>query len=317
MTAAGTTRLADRLPPVRGRIRENAALDRVSWFRVGGPAEVLFVPADIEDLCAFLAAKPADIPATVLGVCSNVLIRDGGIEGVVIRLGRGFAEIAADGVTVSAGAAALDLHVARVACGAGIGGLEFLSGVPGTMGGAVRMNAGAYGREIGDVVTGIEAVDEAGRLHRLSAEEVGFGYRRSTLPESWICTRVLVQGVADAPDAVARRMAEISAEREASQPIRERTGGSTFANPDAAATGGAKAWELIERAGCRGLERGGAKVSEKHCNFLINTGRASAADLEGLGEEIRRRVRESSGVCLEWEIRRLGRRATAAAGIGQ
>jgi len=307
MMAAEKRSLVDRLPSVRGRLRTDAPLDRVSWFRVGGPAEVLFTPADAADLSDFLAAKPAEIPVTVLGVCSNVLVRDSGIDGVVIRLGRGFATIESEGETVTAGASALDLNVARVACEAGIGGLEFLSGVPGTIGGAIRMNAGAYGREIGEVLVSAAAVDGSGKFHRLTPEALQFGYRHSGLPETWICTGVVLRGEAEAPETIAQRMAEISAQREASQPIRTRTGGSTFANPPADAAGGAKAWQLIERAGCRGLTRGGAMVSEKHCNFLINTGDATAADLEGLGEEVRRRVFDATGVRLEWEIRRIGR----------
>ena len=303
MMAAGERMLLDRLPDVRGRIRAGAALDRVSWFRVGGPAEVLFTPADLEDLCGFLAAKPADVPVTVLGVSSNVLIRDGGIDGVVIRLGRAFAGIDTDGVDVAAGGSALDLNVARLACEAGIGGLEFLSGVPGTIGGAVRMNAGAYGREIGEVVLSIGAIDETGGVHTLAPDQLDFGYRRSGLPETWICTGAKLRGVVERADIVARRMTEIATAREASQPIRTRTGGSTFANPP----GEAKAWELIDRAGCRGLARGGAMVSEKHCNFLINASTATAADLEDLGEDVRRRVLETTGVRLEWEIRRIGR----------
>lgn len=306
MMATSDRTLLARLPEVRGRIRADAALDRVSWFRVGGPAEVLFTPADIEDLCGFLAAKPADVPVTVLGVSSNVLIRDGGIDGVVIRLGRAFAGIEADGVDVAAGGSALDLNVSRVACAAGIGGLEFLSGVPGTIGGAVRMNAGAYGRELGEVVVSVGAVDETGGIHTMQPDQLGFTYRHSGLPETWICTGAKLRGVAEPSETVERRMAEIASEREASQPIRTRTGGSTFANPP----GVAKAWELIDRAGCRGLTQGGAMVSEKHCNFLINTGAATAADLEALGEDVRRRVLDATGVELEWEIRRLGR-ATA------
>jgi UDP-N-acetylmuramate dehydrogenase len=309
MMAAAAAALIGRLPPVRGRLRAQAPLDRVSWFRVGGPAEVLFTPADVDDLCGFLARRPKGVPVTVLGVCSNVLIRDGGIDGVVIRLGRAFAGIEPQGERVRAGGAALDLNVARVACEAGLGGLEFLSGVPGTIGGAIRMNAGAYGREIGEVAEAVEAVDETGSLHRLTGPEVGFSYRRSGLPEGWLCTAAMLRGRTGERAAIAARMAEIAAEREASQPIRTRTGGSTFANPPAEAAAGAKAWQLIERAGCRGLGVGGARVSEKHCNFLINTGTATAADIETLGEEVRRRVLEATGVRLEWEIRRLGRHA--------
>ncbi len=307
MMPAARRSIVDRLPAVRGRLRTDAPLDRVSWFRVGGPAEVLFTPADAADLSEFLAAKPADIPVTVLGVCSNVLVRDGGIDGVVIRLGRAFAMIEAQDNHVTAGASALDLNVARVACDAGVGGLEFLSGVPGTIGGAVRMNAGAYGRELSDVLVDANAVDEEGKAHELTPDDLRFGYRHSALPETWICTGVTLRGTPEATDTIAERMAKISAEREASQPIRTRTGGSTFANPPADAADGAKAWQLIDRAGCRGLTRGGAMVSEKHCNFLINTGDATAAELEGLGEEVRRRVFETTGVRLEWEIRRIGR----------
>ena len=307
MMAATASALIDRLAPVRGRLEAGVPLYRVSWFRVGGPAEVLFVPADLDDLCGFLAAKPAGVAVTVLGACSNVIIRDGGLDGVVIRLGRGFAGIEAEATSVRAGAAAADIAVARAAARAGIAGLEFLSGVPGTIGGAVRMNAGAYGRELGDVASKVEAVDEGGTLHRVAAAELGFGYRHSDLPESWICTAATLAGSADAAAAIAARMAAIAAEREASQPIRERTGGSTFANPAAIAAGGAKAWQLIERAGCRGLALGGAKVSDKHCNFLVNAGNATAADIEGLGEMVRERVREATGVTLEWEIRRLGK----------
>jgi len=308
MMAAAIGRLIDRLAPVRGRLRAEAPLDRVSWFRVGGPAEVLFTPADRDDLLDFLVALPPDVPVTVLGVCSNVLIRDGGIDGVVIRLGRAFAGIAARGENVHAGGAALDLNVARVARDAGIAGLEFLSGVPGTIGGAVRMNAGAYGREIGDVVVSVDAVDARGRVHALGRDDIAFDYRRTSLPEDWLCLGAVLAGHADSPAAIDARMAAIAAQREESQPIRSRTGGSTFANPPADIAGGAKAWQLIDRAGCRGLRRGGAMVSEQHCNFLVNTGEATAADLEDLGEEVRRRVRETSGVELEWEIRRLGRR---------
>jgi len=293
--------LIDRLPPVRGRLSEAAPLDRITWFRVGGPAEVMFRPADREDLLAFLAAKPADVPVTVIGVGSNLLVRDGGVPGVVLRLGRGFAEVSAEGTAVTCGASALDLNVATAAKIAGIAGLEFLSGVPGTIGGALRMNGGAYGTETKDVVAWAEAADPQGQVHRMSPDELGFSYRKSSVPEDWIFLGAELRGHQDDPAAIAGRMAKIQQAREDSQPIRTRTGGSTFKNPP-----GQKAWELIDRAGCRGLAVGGAMVSEKHCNFLINTGEATAADLEALGEEVRKRVRAESGVELEWEIRRIG-----------
>jgi UDP-N-acetylmuramate dehydrogenase len=293
--------LIARLPAVRGRYTENAPLGPVTWFRVGGPAEVMFRPIDVQDLAGFLAGKPADVPATVLGVGSNLLVRDGGVPGVVVRLGRGFAGIETEGDEVRVGAGALDVNVALVAGGAGIAGLEFLSGVPGTIGGALRMNAGAYGAETKDVVVGARAVDPVGRVRDLDPEDLGFGYRCCAVPRDWIFVSARLRGRLGDRAAIARRTEEIRTAREQTQPIRSRTGGSTFANPP-----GGKAWELIDRAGCRGLTRGGAQVSEKHCNFLINTGNATAADLEALGEEVRRRVFETSGVRLEWEIQRIG-----------
>jgi UDP-N-acetylmuramate dehydrogenase len=293
--------LIDRLPGLRGRLTADADLASITWFRTGGRAEVLFKPADRDDLAALLAGKPADVPVTVIGVGSNLLVRDGGVPGVVVRLGRSFAKIAFDGPAVSVGTAALDLTVATAACEAGVGGLEFLSGVPGTIGGAIRMNAGAYGSEMKDLTRRVDALDPNGGLHRLDASALGFGYRRCAVPDDWIFTDALLEGHTDTRQAIAERMAAIRDKREQSQPLRTRTGGSTFANPP-----GHKAWQLIERAGCRGLTRGGAQVSEKHCNFLINTGTASAADIEDLGEEVRRRVRDTSGIDLEWEIRRVG-----------
>ncbi len=295
-------RLIERLPAVRGRLTENAALAPVTWFRVGGAAEVMFRPADVEDLAAFLAAKPADVPVTVIGVASNLLVRDGGVPGVVIRLGRGFVDIRIDAETVSAGAGALDLNVALACQEGGIAGLEFLCGIPGTIGGGLRMNAGAYGREIRDILREAVALDAEGRSHTLSPMAMQLSYRHCGVPEDWIFVAARFAAEPGDREAIGRRMAEIQAAREASQPVRARTGGSTFANPP-----GHKAWELIDRAGCRGLRRGGAMVSEKHANFLINTGEASAADLEGLGEEVRRRVFETSGISLDWEIRRIGR----------
>jgi UDP-N-acetylmuramate dehydrogenase len=306
MPAARYRRLLERLPPVRGRLTENAPLAGVTWFRVGGPAEVMFRPADREDLVQFIQRKPPEVPITVIGVGSNLLVRDGGIRGVVVRLGRGFAEIEPQDNRILAGAAALDLNVSLVARDTGIGGLEFLSGIPGTIGGALRMNAGAYGRDMAAVARWAEAVDEAGHVQRLSPEELGLTYRHSAVPEGWIFLGAELQGAAAGAAEIARRMNEIQAAREDTQPIRTRTGGSTFANPAGPEAAGRKAWELIEAAGCRGLKRGGAMVSEKHCNFLINTGAATAADIEALGEEVRRRVQEATGVVLEWEIRRIG-----------
>jgi len=303
MMAAEMTRpLIARLPPVRGRLSENAPLAQVTWFRVGGPAEILFRPADLDDLARFLAAKPRDVPVTVIGVASNLLVRDGGVPGVVVRLGRGFVDITTDGTIVTAGAGALDLNVALAAGLAGIAGLEFMCGIPGTVGGGLRMNAGAYGREFKDVLIDAEALDGEGRRHTLAAAELGLSYRHCDVPEDWIFVGARFRGEAGDKDAIGKRMAEIQTAREATQPIRARTGGSTFANPP-----GEKAWELIDRAGCRGLRHGGAMVSEQHTNFLINTGDATAADIEELGEEVRRRVRERTGIELRWEIRRIGR----------
>jgi len=293
--------LIDRLPKVRGRLTADAPLAQVTWFRVGGPAEVLFRPADLDDLSTFLAEKPADVPVTVIGVASNLLVRDGGIKGVVIRLGRGFVEIAAEDETVTAGAGALDVNVAITAREAGIAGLEFLSGIPGTVGGGLRMNAGAYGSEFKDVLKSAVALDTQGKQHALAPADLKLSYRHCGLPEDWIFVAARFAGAKGDPLAIARRMNEIQSAREESQPIRSRTGGSTFANPP-----GRKAWELIDAAGCRGLKRGGAMVSEKHANFLINTGDATAADLEALGEAVRARVLASSGIALDWEIRRVG-----------
>ncbi len=293
--------LIDRLPPVRGRLTADAPLDRLTWLRVGGPAEVLFRPADMADLQAFLAARPADVPFTVLGVGSNVLVRDGGVPGVVIRLGAPFAAVRRTDDGIAAGGAALDLNVALAARDAGLGGLTFLAGIPGTIGAAVRMNAGAHGTEVKDVITGTEAVDPEGRQHRLAPADLGLGYRSSALPGDWIITGATFRGTPEAPDTIRRRMADEKAKREAAQPTGCATAGSTFANPP-----GQRAWELIEAAGCRGLAAGGAMISEKHANFIINTGGATAADVESLGETVRRRVLDTCGVALRWEVRRLG-----------
>ena len=306
--AMHTSHLIDRLPKVRGRLTADAPLAQVTWFRVGGPAEVMFRPADVEDLSAFLAAKPADVPVTVVGVASNLLVRDGGIKGVVIRLGRGFVEIDTKDNVVTAGAGALDFNVALTAREAGIGGLEFLSGIPGTVGGGLRMNAGAYGSEFKDVLESAAALDAAGGHHELSLDDLHLSYRHSGVPADWIFVAARFKGADDDKLAIARRMGEIQEAREQSQPIRAKTGGSTFANPP-----GHKAWQLIDEAGCRGIRRGGAMISDKHANFLINTGEATAADIESLGEEVRARVLAKTGITLEWEIKRVGMPAGAAA----
>ncbi len=296
--------LLARLPAVRGRYEPGAAMADLTWFRVGGSAEVLYRPADVDDLARFLGQRPADVPLTVIGVGSNLLVRDGGIAGVVIRLGRSFAHIEATGGEIIAGASAPDVAIALAARDAGLGGLEFLRGVPGTLGGALRMNAGAYGREISDVLISADALDERGTSHHVQAGDLGLSYRHSTAPADWIYVAARLRGRLDSIERIAARMATVKEARESTQPTRARTGGSTFKNPP-----GARAWELIDAAGCRGLRRGGASVSEQHCNFLINDGTASATDLEAVGEEVRRRVRESSGVDLEWELRRLGQHA--------
>jgi UDP-N-acetylmuramate dehydrogenase len=282
-------------------MQRDAVLAPATWFRVGGAAEVLVRPADAEDLCHFLAKMPLHVPVTSIGAASNLIVRDGGIAGVVIRLARGFGDIVSDGDGIVAGAASLDAVVAEHAAEAGCAGLEFLCGIPGSIGGAVAMNAGAYGGDVAACLDWAEIVTRQGELLRLSAGEIGFGYRHSGLPPEAIVVRARFLAKPGDPAGIVARMAGIRASREATQPVRARTGGSTFRNPE-----GARAWELIDSAGCRGLTRGGAQVSEKHCNFLINTGGATAADLEGLGEEVRRRVHAASGVTLAWEIKRIG-----------
>lgn len=299
----GQQDLMERLPGVRGIYRSGAALAPITWFRVGGPADVLYLPEDADDLAAFLGGVPADVPLTVVGVGSNLLVRDGGIDGVVVRLGKAFAGIAIEpDCRVRAGAAALDVAVAKAAAEADITGLEFYRGIPGSIGGALRMNAGAYGGETKDVLIETVALDRRGGRHVLSVGELGYAYRHCSASEDLIFIEALFQGHPGKRAEIDARMNEITSSRETTQPVRTRTGGSTFKNPE-----GAKAWRLIEAAGCRGLTRGEAQVSELHCNFLINRGGATAADLEGLGEEVRARVRETSGVNLDWEIRRLGR----------
>jgi UDP-N-acetylmuramate dehydrogenase len=290
-------------PGLRGRLSADAPLAPFTWFRVGGPAEVLFSPADEDDLAYFLENLPREIAVTVVGLGSNLIVRDGGIRGVVIRLGGkafGAVETTPD-FRVIAGAAALDAQVARAAAEAGIDGLAFLRGVPGSIGGALRMNAGAHGGETRDGLIEARGVDRSGAVRVFTNEAMGFSYRHSEAPSDVIFTRAVFQGRRGDPDAIKAEMERITAEREASQPIREKTGGSTFKNPP-----GRKAWQLIDAAGCRGLRVGDAEVSTMHCNFLINRGAASAADIEALGEEVRRRVKAASGVELEWEIKRVG-----------
>jgi UDP-N-acetylmuramate dehydrogenase len=289
------------LPEIRGRVRAQAALSPVTWFRVGGAAEFLVRPEDADDLAKLLRELALEMPVTVIGAASNLIVRDGGIPGVVIKLARGFNEILVDDDGVIAGAACLDITVAEVAAAAGLTGLEFLSGIPGSIGGAVAMNAGAYGGEIKTVLDWAEIVTRSGEVLRLNAAELALDYRRSNLAPGAVVTGARLRAAKGEVSAIAARMAEIKASREASQPVRARTGGSTFANPP-----DMKAWELIDAAGCRGLKRGGAQVSELHCNFLLNNGDATAADLEGLGEEVRRRVFAASGVSLHWEIKRIG-----------
>ncbi len=294
-----------RLPPARGKFIPNAPLAEQTWFRVGGPAEVLYKPVDADDLAHFLAHCPQDIPITVLGLASNTLVRDGGIPGVVIKLSPDFSHIKYEDGALKTGAAAVNLNVARAAQAAGLAGLEFLCGIPGTIGGGLRMNAGAYGSEFKDVLRCAHAMDRAGKKHILRVDDLKLSYRHCGVPEDWIFLAAEFEGEPDDPSAIQKRMTEIQTKRTESQPIHEKTGGSTFANPTDDPKG-RKAWQLIDEAGCRGLKIGRAKVSDKHCNFLINTGQATAADIEALGEEVRRRVKEKTGIELRWEIRRIG-----------
>jgi UDP-N-acetylmuramate dehydrogenase len=293
--------LKSKLPQLRGRLIANQPLAELTWFRVGGPAQVLFMPEDENDLAYALRNLPTDIPVSVLGAGSNTIVRDGGIAGVVVRLGRGFNETATEeGNCVRAGTAALDLMVARAAQRAGIAGLAFLSGIPGTIGGALRMNGGAYGGETKDILIEARGVDRGGNLRIISNAQMGFAYRYCGVPEDVIFTSAVFQGRAGNAQEIAAEMDSIKQKREASQP-RNRTGGSTFKNPP-----GQSAWKLVDAAGCRGLRIGDAQVSELHSNFLINLGNATAADIETLGETVRKRVKETTGVALEWEIKRVG-----------
>jgi len=302
-----TPAIRDRAPGLRGRLIANQPLSDLTWFRVGGPAQVLFTPADTEDLAALLAALDPETPVTVIGLGSNLIVRDGGVPGVVVRLGgKAFGSVEIDGEHLAVGTAVPDMRLAKAAAEAGLDGLAFFRGIPGSIGGALRMNAGAHGGETTDVLVSAEGVDRAGHLRRFTHAEMGFTYRHSAAPDDVIFTSALFRGRPGDRAAIEAEMARVTAAREAAQPIRERTGGSTFKNPP-----GGKAWQLVDAAGCRGLTVGGAQVSEMHCNFLINRDGATAADIEGLGEEVRRRVRETSGVELHWEIKRIGLDASA------
>ncbi|SHJ51462.1 UDP-N-acetylmuramate dehydrogenase [Aureimonas altamirensis DSM 21988] len=293
-----------RLPPLAGRLTPDAAMEKVTWFRTGGPAELLFQPADEEDLAQFLGVVPLDIPVTVVGIGSNLMVRDGGIEGIVIRLppkGFGQVEAAGDG-RLRAGAGASDKRVAAVALDLGLGGFHFLHGIPGSIGGALRMNAGANGVETSERFVSATAVDRQGRLVELTSGDMAFRYRHSGADDGLIFTSALLAGPSDGAESIRAAMDAVQHHRETTQPVREKTGGSTFKNPP-----GTSAWKEIDRAGCRGLRIGDAQMSEMHCNFMINTGSATAHDLELLGETVRRRVFETSGILLEWEIQRVGR----------
>lgn len=295
-------RLRALVPGLRGSLAAEASLAAYSWFRAGGPAQALFEPADEEDLATFLTACPADVPVLVIGLGSNLLVRDGGVRGVVIRLGKAFQGIAVeDGSRIRAGAGAADVKVARAAAEAGIAGLSFLRGIPGTIGGALRMNGGAYGGETKDVLLSCRGVDRTGRTRTFDLSAMGFTYRHSAVDEGVVFTQALFQGRPGDPAAILAEMNAITQARQTSQPVNTRTGGSTFKNPP-----GARAWELVDRAGCRGLRIGGAQVSELHCNFLVADAGARAADVEALGEEVRRRVHKATGITLEWEIKRVG-----------
>ncbi|MBB4197180.1 UDP-N-acetylenolpyruvoylglucosamine reductase [Rhodoblastus sphagnicola] len=298
-----TPALAGLMPELRGRLTANAEIAAYTWFRVGGPAQILFNPADEEDLCYFLQRLPGDVDVTVIGLGSNLIVRDGGIPGVVIRLGgRAFGEVKVeDGFRLRAGACVPDMRVAKAAADAGIDGLAFLRGIPGCIGGALRMNAGAHGGETKDVLVSARGVDRNGAAHLFGVEDLHMTYRHSGAPDDIIFTQALFQGRAGVSAEILAEMDRITQAREKSQPIREKTGGSTFKNPP-----GEKAWALVDRAGCRGLVLGDAQVSELHCNFLINRGAATAADIENLGEEVRARVKAATGVDLQWEIKRIG-----------
>jgi len=302
MNLASASSVTPPLPPVRGEAMARGSLAEFIWFRTGGPAEWLVRPADEADLAQFLAALDPAIPVFPVGVGSNLIVRDGGVPGVTIRLPKSFARVTIEpDHRVRAGGAAMGITVASAARDAGTAGLEFLRGIPGTVGGAIRMNAGAYGRDVSDILIDYRVVTRSGEILTLPASELAYSYRHSALPAGAVVIEGLFGGVAGNKSDIGAEMDRIAAEREASQPLRSRTGGSTFKNPD-----GDKAWRLIDAAGCRGLRLGDAEVSEKHCNFLLNLGAATAEDIEALGEEVRARVKEHSGVMLEWEIQRVG-----------
>lgn len=289
-------------PELRGRLAANAMLSDLTWLRAGGPAQAVYSPADAEDLAYFLQRCPEEIPVTPIGVGSNLLVRDGGVPGVVIRLGRGFNEAAVENETqLRAGAALPDMRLAQAAAKAGIAGLSFFRGIPGSVGGALRMNAGAHGGETRQVLKEARAIDRDGSLHVYSNADMGFAYRHSAVPNSVIFIEALFEGQPGDSAELEREMQDVADYREANQPIKSRTGGSTFKNPP-----GQSAWKLIDAAGCRGLRVGGVHMSQMHCNFLINDENATAADIETLGETVRRRVLEHSGIQLEWEIKRIG-----------
>lgn len=289
---------------IKGKIEYEAPLVGLTWFRTGGNADILFTPEDENDLSLFLKALPDDMPVMPLGVGSNMLVRDGGVEGVVIRFGKKFSNCEVNGDFIKAGAGTPDISVARKALDASLTGFEFLRGVPGTIGGALKMNAGAYGREVKDIFKSARTMDRDGEIHDLSFDDMGFSYRKTTVPNDQIFLSAVFEGIKGDPEEIQARMNEIGNAREESQPLRTRTGGSTFKNPE-----GHSAWKLVDEAGCRGFRIGDACVSQKHCNFLINEGKATAADIEELGEEVRRRVKEKSGIELQWEIKRVGRKA--------
>jgi UDP-N-acetylmuramate dehydrogenase len=299
--------LRARMPDLRGRLLSNQSLKEFTWFRVGGPAQVLFVPEDEEDLALLLENLPGEIPVTIVGLGSNLIVRDGGVPGVAVRLGRGFGELKVEaGERIRAGAAVPDVKVSRCAQEAAIAGLAFFRGIPGAVGGALRMNGGAYGRETRDVLVEARAIDRRGTMRVFTNDEMRYAYRHCGLPEDIIFTEALFAGSPGDRAVIAEEMNRITDKRESTQPIKSRTGGSTFKNPP-----GHKAWQLIDAAGCRGLTLGDAQVSPMHCNFLINLGSASAAEIEDLGELVRRRVKENSGIELEWEIKRIGTRAAS------
>ncbi|KQX18209.1 UDP-N-acetylenolpyruvoylglucosamine reductase [Sphingomonas sp. Root50] len=290
------------MPRVRGRLTADAPLAPLVWFKSGGAAEWLFEPADVDDLCDFLAALDPAVPVMGLGLGSNLIVRDGGVPGIVVRLGKAFAKVERlDATTLRCGGGASGILVSSSARDAGIAGVEFLRSIPGTVGGFVRMNGGAYGREVRDVLVAADVVLRSGERRQLGLAELGYTYRHSDLPEGAIVVSATFRGEAGDPAAIQAEMDRIAAEREASQPLRSKTGGSTFKNPN-----GHKAWQLVDQAGCRGLTRGDAQVSEKHCNFLLNLGAARSADIEALGEEVRDKVKAKTGVTLEWEIQRVG-----------